>query len=172
VTYILKKPTRARAVEIDAVASGAITPAAPEGDLGNVAPDETVGESSRLIRAHAAKEAFVAMYGRLDGLLGDRWTGALDRLQVLFPSASSQLDRAERRVDELAVAFIDGSAAEVTFGTALAEYENIYTLGARLLAAHDRDEDGRCSECGRTGLTVVVRDDDGGVHCRACLGGT
>jgi hypothetical protein len=168
VTYILKKPTRARAGETDAVASGAITPAKPEGDLGDVASNASSGESLRLIRAHAAKEAFVGMYGRLDCLLGDRWTGALDRLRVFFPSTSSQLDATERRADDLAVAFIDGGAAEVAFGAALAEYEKIYALGAQLLAAHDRAEEGRCSECGRTNLTVIVRDDQDLAFCRAC----
>lgn len=53
--------------------------------------------------------------------------------------------------------YINGRAAEAPFASALDEYETVYTRAAQLLAAQDRIEEGRCLECGRAELTVVVR---------------
>jgi len=64
--------------------------------------------------------------------------------------------------------YIDGRAAEAAFASALAEYEAVYTRAAQLLAAQDRIKEGRCVECGRAELTVVVRDEQGHLYCRAC----
>jgi hypothetical protein len=161
VTYVLKKPTRQPAIEESPTAGGDVTAVAAAS-----APAED--NASVAVRASAVKATFVAMFGRLEGLLGDRWTGAFDRLRAFFPDTSAELDATEARVDELAVAYIDGRTAEAVFVASLVEYEGVYTLAARLLAAQDRAEERRCGDCARTDLTVVVRDESGGVFCRAC----
>jgi len=172
VSYVLKKPTRARAAngpddtDIEGARPGFPASARNDDDPPVVAAPTL--DSPRRARADAVKDAFVAMFGRLDGLLGERWAGAHDRLQAFFPETSAELDLTEKRVDELAVMYIEGRAAEATFASALAEYEAVYTRAAQLLAAQDRIEEGRCVECGRAELTVVVRDEQGQRYCRAC----
>jgi hypothetical protein len=171
-SYVLKKPTRMRA-DPDAAGAGHDTASVATGPVANSddGPAVAATDSARRGRADAVKEAFVAMYGRLEGLLGDRWTGAHERLHALFPETSAELEAAETRADDLAIAYIDGCAAEAAFATALAEYEQLHTLAARLLAAQDRADERRCVDCGRPELTVVVCDEQGQLHCRACLNG-
>lgn len=172
-SYILKKPTRVRvADEADGPGVSMAAPSREESRAEDESPAAAAPtlDAPRRARADAVKDAFVSMFGRLDGLLGDRWTGALDRLQALFPATSAELDLAEKHVDELAVMYVDGGSAEATFASALAEYEAVYTRAAQLLAAQDRTEEGRCVDCGRAELTVVVRDGQGHPYCRACWG--
>lgn len=173
-SYVLKKPTRARAADgaddVGVVTEAPAQPACAREDEDAAAATAHVLDAPSRARADALKDAFVAMFGRLEGLLGERWTGAHDRLQALFPETSAALDVAERRVDDMAVMYIDGRTAEAAFASALNEYETVYTRAAQFLAAQDRIEEGRCLDCGRAELTVVVLDEQGHPYCRACRG--
>jgi hypothetical protein len=172
VSYILKKPTQARAANgTDDAGVDTGPPGLPVCVRNDDDPPEVAAstlDGPRRARADAVRDAFVAMFGRLEGLLSNRWTGAHDRLQALFPKTAAELEVVEKCVDDLAVRYIDGRSAEAAFASALAEYEAVYTRAAQLLAAQDRIEEGRCLECGRAELTVVVRDEQGHPYCRAC----
>lgn len=156
VTYILKKPTR---MITDAGAANATAAAESAGS----GPDRAIVDE--------VKNAFVRVFGRLEELLGDRWTGACDRLRERFRSDYDETEAAERTVDEVSVAYIQGRATAQVFHEALDHYEQAWTAAAVALASADRAQERACAECGRTGMTVVVFDDAGKPHCRACLAG-
>lgn len=151
-SYSLKKPTRAGQAVATAAGGTATAPFA-----GGTAVEEV-------------KRAFIAVFGRIERHLGVQWAGASDRLRARFPDAWQETEDAEKNADEIAAAFIAGRASTEVLEEALVRYERAWADAAELLDGDTLEDDRRCSECGRTEMTVVVRDDDGSTFCRRCFG--